>query len=141
MRGLTGAAARPSASACTAAMRRRPALLQRRRNAVGDNPSSAATETEISGDGAAYNSCRVGGLLLAVRDAEAMGRLAHVADTVARLPEPPPRPIRPIRHPAHRARLRRGRDHPGPACVHNLAVVHRTGQAALKTAGAATLHL
>ena len=70
-----------------------------------------------------------------------MGRLAHVADTVARLtaalwphvdpadrlPEPP---AWPIRHPAHRARHRRGRDHPGPACVHNLAVVHRTGQAA-----------
>ena len=68
-RGLTGAAAKPSASAFTAATRRRPARLQRRRNAVGDHPSSAATEAEISADGAAYISCRVGGLLLAVRDA------------------------------------------------------------------------
>lgn len=36
-------------------------------------------------DGVAHVSCKVGGLRLLVRDAEAMARLAHVADTVARL--------------------------------------------------------
>ena len=74
-------------------------------------PKPHGETAKVSGDGAAYISCRVGGLLLVIRDAEAMRRLSHVADTVARLaaalwphvapadrvPEPH---ARSIRHPA-----------------------------------------
>ena len=50
-----------------------------------DPSEPLAMTTAASLDGQALVGCRVGGLLLLIRDAEAMHRLTHLAATVARV--------------------------------------------------------
>ena len=50
-----------------------------------DTKEPVAMTTAASLDGQPLVGCRVGGLLLVIRDAEAMHRLAHLAATVARV--------------------------------------------------------